>query len=568
MINKAMHYPDLWLWDDSTWVDRECAMESLLIKLRDCILQQGSTPEYYPERHDEVRDAVNAYPYFSDVVAAWRENGLVFSSYGMMGLTMAPVSVDAHKKNDPIVLYIPAVIDRREPHAAMNLLKAHEDVLLIAAKEEILVQFISIDLGFKAPLVEHGLETQGNFHILHDKVFIDLSPLEKAGLSLQDVLNAQAGFWNKPEMVAGRIAVDISDKWQARMGHQYCISRMYWNFVPEWDYERHIRTEAGQRQASGMRYEYEYEGPHDARLLAKWRQMGLRYEDHFTGSDWWITLTPESALEAEEKIPLFVIFKEPRTAIPSMMLTAYQFYDGFIQLAAQGHFMVLFYALETPEDNDDYFPPILEEAMRKYPVDRSRVYITGQSHNGYYALEYYRRHPRVFAGAATLNDPIGLECRARVDYYDTKAQEIIASFRKQDMPLINILGELENTYRDPGRTAEKIALDTARYLHRLQAFRCPNKTEEEIVAAARSKDYATRKNGVPADRTEVQLRMGVECYVSDVKNQDGKWHLRFVSLENTPHMIMPQMGELSWEYLRRFSRDQETGEIVELYGLE
>jgi hypothetical protein len=38
-----------------------------------------------------------------------------------------------------------------------------------------------------------------------------------------------------------------------------------------------------------------------------------------------------------------------------------------------------------------------------------------------------------------------------------------------------------------------------------------------------------------------------------------------VALEHFPHMIAPQMPALSWDFLRRFRRDQETGEIIDLY---
>ena len=69
--------------------------------------------------------------------------------------------------------------------------------------------------------------------------------------------------------------------------------------------------------------------------------------------------------------------------------------------------------------------------------------------------------------------------------------------------------------------------------------------------------------GLYADRTEVRFSMGHEVYIADVQNNDGNWQLRFVSIENLPHMITPQMAELSWEFLRRFAR-QPDGTIKEL----
>ncbi|MCD7917996.1 MAG: hypothetical protein LUF84_06030, partial [Clostridiales bacterium] len=134
-----------------------------------------------------------------------------------------------------------------------------------------------------------------------------------------------------------------------------------------------------------------------------------------------------------------------------------------------------------------------------------------------------------------------------------------------DYPLIDINGQLENSYQKTNRTPEKIDEDVTYFQNRLAAFRLPMRSREEILAAQSSPDYVTRRNGVPADRTEVRYVMGSEAYLSDYRNENGKWYFRYISLENTPHMIMPQMAELSWEFLRRFARNTETGEVIELY---
>ena len=67
----------------------------------------------------------------------------------------------------------------------------------------------------------------------------------------------------------------------------------------------------------------------------------------------------------------------------------------------------------------------------------------------------------------------------------------------------------------------------------------------------------------------VCLVIGLKLYTQwvlkpmfDYKNSDGNCHLRLVTLENLPHMITPQMVELSWSFLRRFCRKSD-GSIVE-----
>jgi hypothetical protein len=324
---------------------------------------------------------------------------------------------------------------------------------------------------------------------------------------------------------------------------------------------------AGKRQAEGMRLEHDYTGPDDPKMNEFWEERGICLENHYIGNDWYVTLTPKTALEDRgNKIPMLIVMKEPRTACPVTMQTAFQFYYDFIEICARGEYMMLYFALETPWDNDEVLPLVIEEVANNYPVDTSRIYLTGQSHNGYYALEFYRNHPELIAAVATLSDPVGLQTGARiVDFYRDKADEIIDSFRKHDFPLIDINGNLENSYVKKDRSNEKIDDDVFFFQNRMKAFRLHEWTRDEILAAQESSDKATRLNGVPSDRSEVRYLMGSEAYISDFCNDNGKWYFRYISLENTPHMIMPQMADLSWEFLRRFARDIKTGETIELF---
>jgi poly(3-hydroxybutyrate) depolymerase len=62
--------------------------------------------------------------------------------------------------------------------------------------------------------------------------------------------------------------------------------------------------------------------------------------------------------------------------------------------------------VDEPESVYYLLHEILEDAEKGYPLDRSRVYATGHSHNGRFAAEYMRRHQRDIAALATLgNEP-------------------------------------------------------------------------------------------------------------------------------------------------------------------
>lgn len=564
-FNTHYNYEDMNLWDLNTWADRRSPLEPLLTELIKLGAEGEPLKEYFPDRHDEVQPSTSRSAYFDDVVSEWEQNGMHFICAGMVGLCMLPVSVYERKKLDPKIILIPEYVKTQDnPHWAMNLLEKHRELLLHCAKEEIMVTFYARDsVSAAQPLVEWGLETEGLFRITMEPIYVDLSHLKNAGKELRDVPNLKWQEYGEITEIAGISVVEITDKWQAKMAHQAMINEMYIAQAPQTGYnnDMHIHSTAGRIQAESMRLELDYNHPEEQALLDRWDKLGLKYEAHHTDKGYWVTMTPKCVFDKpEHKIPVLMIMKEPRNSIPFMMQTAMQFYYPFIDIAANGEYMILFFALEKPDDND-VLVDILHDAAKQYPIDLERVYITGQSHNGYYSLEFARRHPDVVTAIATLCDPIGLTVGALVEYDDS----IIDSFRSFDMPLININGQLENKLVSTEKGTQAHRNEAHCYWRRLKAWNCKEYTEDEIMAARDSEDYVTRTNGIPSDRTDVRYIMGTEVYVSDLQNNSGKWHLRFATIENTPHMIMPQMGELAWSFLRRFKRDAETHEIIELY---
>ena len=567
--NQHYTYDDLYLWQDAAYEHSATEAAPVFMKLRELWLEKnaaGGFTKAFAGREDLQTDEVNRVAYFPDVLAEWETKGMHFTSSGMMGISMAPEKIYRHEIYDAPVLYIPYVIDDDEPEQAMNLLSQNAELLEEAAQENVLVQFADCFSATHGSVIEKIIESQGTFRTSYHPIYLDISLLKEAGLSLADVEGIKIEEWAEPVTLLGRWCVDISDKLELRQAHQHSISNIYHWKVPEWNFDKHIRSLAGKRQAESMHLEYDFKSTDDPRMEAFFKERGIRLDNHFLGHDWYLTLTPESAMEhPEEKIPLLIVMKEPRTACRISTQTAFQFYYDFIEICARGEFMMLFFALETPEDNDEVLPGVLREVMAQYPVDETRVYLTGQSHNGYYALEFYRRHPNLIAAAATLCDPVGLKVGAVIDYYKTRATEIIDSFRQHDFPLIDINGNLENSYARKDRSPETIEEDVFYFENRMKAFRLHEFSKEEILSVHNSADRATAMNGVPSDRSEVRYMMGDEVYVSDYFNEKGELTFRYASIENTPHMIMPQMADLSWEFLRRFTRNPETGESGRLY---
>ncbi|MBE5891205.1 MAG: hypothetical protein E7282_09625 [Lachnospiraceae bacterium] len=554
--NIAYSYEGISMWEDETWKDRENAAAPIFHAL-EIVLKNQPVQEYYPDRTDEVRDRLNHSCYFRDIVDKWKAQGMRFCDYGMMGIQMVPNDIYEHKMENPKILMIPYIASEN-PHEAMNLIYENRELIKNAAKECVLVQFVDCRMATGGAMVEKIVELQGTYRIRCEQIYVDVTKLSHPENLFIPV---------QLDVICGRKAINISGKLASYSAHQYDISKIYRRVIPEWDFDRHIRSLAGKRQAESMKLEHDYKGPHDPGMKAFFAQRGICYEDHEFEREWYVTLMPENImLPNAKKLPLLIVMKEPRTACEFAMQTAFQFYYDFIEICARGEFAMLFFALETPKDNCEVLSKLIEKVLYEHPeLDANRVYLTGQSHNGYYAQEFYRANPKLIAACAALCDPVGLEYGARADYYLQDAEELIESFRKYDFPLIDINGNLENHYSHDGRTNQEHQEDIQCFMNRMKAIRHTEYTVEQIEAAKSDVDYATRMNGVPSDRTEVRFMMGSEVYISDYCNEDGKWYFRYASIENTPHMIMPQMAELSWEFMRKFARDNQSGKVIELY---
>jgi hypothetical protein len=218
---------------------------------------------------------------------------------------------------------------------------------------------------------------------------------------------------------------------------------------------------------------------------------------------------------------------------------------------------------------------MIQETLRDFPTDPSRVYVTGHSHYGEFAMEFMRRHHRSIAAVGQQGDTAGII----LDFYGS-TQEGVELMTSIDMPVINVAGTTEMVGIFPMNTdAPGVPEDSplrgrsfpmnrddriVSWKRRLYAMRCPIPSDEEIIAAANG-NKVERVLGFPVDRADIVYAEGSECYIGDIKNIDGNFRFRTVAMENIPHTTSRFMHVLTWSFLRRFARDLKTGEVIELY---
>lgn len=553
-MNKNYDYPEITLWQPETWAHSDAEIHPLVAQELK-ILNETVRGVYKTGKYDGRRDGrynpKSNMRVLPDVTQPWESRGATVHLASMGFVAWIAVIPRNHTPDTPVLLRF-HVADLKDELWAMDTLdyyRADTDRALADGYAMLyLVYANAMPAGIYMDII---LELSALWRLKLESFFLDIRPLKQAGQTLPD------GF--AEEDFHGVAAVRITDRWMACTAHQFICSQLNRN-NPEFDLERLIHSTLGRRIAESMRWEREYRRWDEPGLLEEFRRRGLKLEGHFTAGERWLTVRPEGA---EEKLPLLICMKEVRPVGEFMAVTALQFYHDQIEIAANGECMLLFFAMESPDDNE-LLCDILKEAETLYPIDDTRVYLTGQSHNGYFALEYARRHPELITAVATLNDRHGIGSPNYTLDSIPVTDEMIADYARHDLPLINICGAIENVFphTEKGTQSYYNAIDA--FHRRLRAFRCPDKSDERIMAALESADKAERINGIPGDRNETVYSMGFEAYISDIQNVDGKWHLRFVTLENLPHMISPQMAELSWSFLRRFARDKKTGEIKEV----
>ncbi len=370
-------------------------------------------------------------------------------------------------------------------------------------------------------------------------------------------------YYSYPEIVNwGNPTVDALD---FQSGVVSLAKQKKW-VAPYYDLEQMMHTITGERMMIAAELEKKYTDIRDQELKEFWEAKGLEYTVHTTQVEDWLSFVPKSALEGKEKLPVMCAFR-------AACVFAQSFYYDLALIAAQGEMILLIFSTEDTDENELWLD-ILEEAKSIYPIDETRVYLTGHSHYGEFALEFMRRHHEIIAAVAQQGDRAGL-----APYFtDDAGMEKMHTF---DCPVNIVTGMAEVSQHFPLNTEAPAydAWDEARkkrmpgtleeritsWQRRLYGSRCENVTAEQMIAVRTSRNKAERSLGFPCDKARTLWMDGVELYVGDFKNVDGRYHLQVVAIENLSHTTCKPMHLMSWTFVRRFARDLENDKVIELY---
>jgi hypothetical protein len=569
---SSFAYDQLWLWDQAAWAERYSPVLPVARELMAANRSArptspvGSPVSRHSGRTDGIYTVKTKAVTFPDVVDSLASLGLEYVSDEMGQVTWFAL-LPADRRADPRprdLLMVLADGDYSRPTWAMDLVDAMAGDANAAARDGHAIAVVAPDGPDESHMWTNAVqELSVRHHVHYARVLLDVTPL-----------TADTGQFVPPPGTgplvefAGRMVLDITGRWQSRVSHVFenAVAPRYARGI---DLDRLIHSGVGQHLAEGMAMEHEFDDPDDPAFRAWWKDRGVLVQTHETAGERWVSVAPARVGELRARsLPVMLVFQEVTKLQPFQAVAALSSHFGYTTLAAQGELMAIFFALETPEDND-LLAAITRRAATIYPIDLARVYVTGHSHNGHLAMAFLRRHPGLVTAGASLGNAHGMPAPEYSHEMVPVTDAEIECMAALDTPVVNIAGQVESdfTAHQPGSAGWDRAIDS--WLRRARAFDLVNRdaTEtSEVFAAARiGPDLATRAIGVPGDRTDVLYRMGGEVYLVDHLDSRGRLRLRLIALENMPHMPAPQMPELAWDFLRRFRRSPQTGAIIDTY---
>lgn len=579
-MNSQYRYENQYIWYNDAWQKKDGMVDPLMqwIGSNDTLtpVPEYPKPEGDPKKHPGYRAKPKCVD-LPEVKAYWEEKGIRYTSleqgrkYWISMLPEKAMHTPGAKLNALIVLLQENSAD---PWWAMNTLARYRAYNEMAARRQDTVIIYLTAMGADTDHIFGGIMQEACclYPVDLSKVYLDVTLPKKLGVKLSsiegfewaDAEGKSADPDGLVEEFEGIPVLNISGRW----GTKDSLTRgLIMNQAMNrgmFDTERLIHSKGGKKMVEGILLEYKFQTVNDPGYAEYWDAMGLKLDVRETAGRRWLMYAPKQQLESGEKLPLVLAMQEVYRGNEHLAVTAASYFYEYMELAAQGECMVLFFALEDPDSND-LLETIAREAMEDYPVDRTRVYVTGHSHDGWFARHFAFRHPDMIAALATMGNHVGYPDPAITGHKIMGvSQAELDHYAKFDMPTINVNGASEGFSRYP-ETEEKQIRWAMDWQRRLEAHRCPVPSIEEILAAHNSENVAIRTLGVSADQGQTHFFDGVEHYVADIRNVDGKYHLRVASSENMPHTVTPCIVDLAWSYIRRFARNLETGEVIDRY---
>ncbi len=381
---------------------------------------------------------------------------------------------------------------------------------------------------------------------------------------------------------------------EGRKGRVDRIRDLYTTFNPEVDLEALKRdgyVEAVGEMMEPITMSFDDRSPE---VLAYWAKRGMVKEFHGdldafswaeyerkTGYRWempadamqnrfrrWNSFVPVSAFAPENKgrkYPVVIVLHGGFN--PISIVDGW----GYPQEAARREWIVIAPSIEL----DDVLDEILAEAAALYPIDESRIYVTGFSYGGFMCNTIAGKRPDVYAAAAPCGAPLdsGFVDRAigpePQTPFDGRARSVdLGTY----MPIMAVSGDLDGhrfpvfAYRDP-RTGENRAAALLEGInHWARANGAGEFRPEDVLGLKDRSDLSEEEKhlGLPLapECRRTITADGITNYIADLPSADGVVRTRLMCEMNMPHWPTPEMVRQIFAFFSHFSRDRKTGRSI------
>lgn len=371
------------------------------------------------------------------------------------------------------------------------------------------------------------------------------------------------------------------------------------------DIDRFMRSEYGQeygrRIRLGFRFEEDPTGPAVNEYYAR---LGLRRQMFQNDGYYsrWLLITPQE-LETEavngKRYPLVFVHHGGSVPVPTD-----EFACGWPQLASRERIMVAM----LQNTNWQNVARVLDRLIELYPVDTSRVYMTGESQGGYEVTSVLLRMPERLAAVA----PCGNDIWRDWDNFNTRfTDKEYRHLKDTFVPFMEIVGQFEasnfapvndwaprkdwgrpadtsHTYVDPRKDdsadptrivgghrpfsdqpappqgADRHEWMIERLNRRMDSLGCAPRDAATCIGYLDHPDTELHHvTGFYGDEEQTLTYFGSKHWRIDIHNDRGLDAFRFVVVENAPHCWPVKAADLAWDFFRQFHRDPRTGRIVE-----
>jgi hypothetical protein len=317
------------------------------------------------------------------------------------------------------------------------------------------------------------------------------------------------------------------------------------------DMEHYINSPAGKALIELLEPVILFKDEMGSDLLAYWKKKGITktmaHADD--AANRYAVYVPDTILQdrSGKRYPLMLLYsggRDPIFTTEAFGVAAYGAKAGYITVAPTNR---------SPEGAVQ----IIEELSAKYPIDRSRVYGTGNGNGAFASFNVYAHNPKYFAAIS----PFGVSLR--LSTVTLTGQELEHNFIAAGVQLpTQILDGARNSKRwHPLILRNEATQDYDLWLTINRAVFNSVTNETGVTLAVYSDDPAKRLTGIDFAYTW-KRSLEDEYYFGEFRDTNGKPVFRTGIARNASHWHSASYPQLIWEFCSMFSRDQKTGAIV------